>query len=82
MQRLAEAYAAGDAGGTAAFFRDYVAVTYPVQYIYVPTEQDRAEINACADAAGPSTTAWDCARPTSNRVLGEWLQETKITRSG
>jgi len=73
---LNNAYAAGDAMRTATFFRAYIGVTDPTPYTYLPTEQDRAEIRACVAAAGPTTTIWDCVKPTGNRVRSQLKQDT------
>ena len=44
-------------------------------YVYVPTEQDHAEILARARAATPTTTRKDCLMPAWHRVGTEGLDE-------
>ncbi len=75
---LMEAFNAGDAERTAAFFRAFLegGVSGGVTYAYIPTAQDRAEIHACVSAAGPDTSATDCVMPTLNRVTSTMLAET------
>jgi hypothetical protein len=71
----------GKATGVEMFFRRYIN-EHPnpsagdMQYTYVPSGRDRAEIRSCVASANAQTTYTDCVMPSVNKIVSELLDDT------